>query len=102
MKFIFNPFLLLRTEIASFISWKVLRPVLTEFMVVGFYDENVEKTSNEHTQKLIFAVKTENANDECGKSGLIWLNTRHWVDDMVDAWKEKAEKVSVPVGSKFG
>lgn len=71
-------------------------------MVVGFYDENVEKTSNEHTQKLIFAVKTENANDECGKSGLIWLNTQHWVDDMVDAWKEKAEKVSVPVASKFG
>lgn len=60
-----------------------------------FHEENVENTSSEHTQKLIFAVETVNANDECGKSGLIWLNTRNWVDDMVDAWIEKAEKVSV-------
>jgi hypothetical protein len=70
MKFIFNPFLLLRPKIASFISSKVLWTVLTELMG-DFHEENVENTSNEHTQKLIFAVETVNANDECGKSGLI-------------------------------
>lgn len=53
-----------------------------------------KNTSGKHAE-INFCSWNRNANDECGKSGLIWLNTRNWVDDMVDAWIEKAEKVSV-------
>jgi hypothetical protein len=70
MKFIFNPFLLLRPKIASFISSKVLWTVSTELMV-DFHEKNVKNMRDKLTQKLILAVKTVNANDECGKSGLI-------------------------------